>query len=75
MSKRNLTSNYPLLLVYISFSFSSAKINITENVTWHSVIEPLEKLNRKLEYGWGVVSHLNGVQNSEELRAAYQEVK
>ena len=38
-------------------------------------MEPLEKLGSSLEYAWGVVSHLNGVRNSKELRDVYQEVR
>ena len=39
------------------------------------VVEPLEKLRFPLEYSWGVVGHLNGVKNSDELRAAHAEMQ
>jgi len=40
--------------------------------TFESVLDELERLRAPLEYAWGVVGHLNGVKNSEPLRAAHQ---
>lgn len=40
--------------------------------TYESVVESLEKLKFPLGYSWGVVSHLNGVKNSEALRTVHQ---
>jgi oligopeptidase A len=42
--------------------------------TWAGLIHPLEELNIAFEYSWGVVSHLLGVQNSDALRKAHDEV-
>jgi oligopeptidase A len=42
--------------------------------TWAGLIHPLEALNMAFEYSWGVVSHLLGVQNSDALRKAHDEV-
>ena len=41
---------------------------------WERVIAPLEEIGRRLEHSWGPVTHLFGVKNSDELRAAYEEV-
>ena len=38
---------------------------------WSAVMEPLHRLNERLRWSWGVVSHLNGVCNSPELRQAH----
>jgi oligopeptidase A len=43
--------------------------------TWEGLIEPLERLHDRLGVPWGVVGHLMGVQNSEALRQAHQEVQ
>lgn len=40
--------------------------------TYEDVVEPLEKMKFPLGYSWGVISHLNGVKNSDALRDAYQ---
>ncbi|MGW8183859.1 MAG: M3 family metallopeptidase, partial [Burkholderiales bacterium] len=39
--------------------------------SWNDFVEPLEDANERLGRAWGVVSHLNGVMNSPELREAY----
>ncbi len=43
--------------------------------TWESTIEPLEEIGERLSRAWGVVGHLMGVRNSEELRAAHEEIQ
>jgi oligopeptidase A len=42
--------------------------------TWAGLLQPLEKLDIPFEYSWGVVSHLMGVKNSDELRKAHEQV-
>jgi oligopeptidase A len=43
--------------------------------TWTGLVEPLEKISDRLYWTWGVVSHLMGVKNSDELRKAYETVQ
>ncbi|MFN9644625.1 MAG: M3 family metallopeptidase [Cyanobacteriota bacterium] len=38
---------------------------------WHEVMDPLHRLGERLRWSWGVVGHLNGVCNSQELRQAH----
>ncbi|MEA5390407.1 M3 family metallopeptidase [Cyanobium gracile UHCC 0139] len=38
---------------------------------WAEVMDPLHRLGERLRWSWGVVSHLNGVCNSPELREAH----
>jgi len=40
---------------------------------WAEVMDPLHHLGERLRWSWGVVSHLNGVCNTPELRAAHQQ--
>jgi oligopeptidase A len=39
--------------------------------SWQSLIVPLEEMQHRLACVWSPVSHMNGVVNSDELRAAY----
>ncbi|MEQ9463973.1 MAG: oligopeptidase A [Haliea sp.] len=39
--------------------------------SWESLIQPIEDLEDELSQCWSPVAHLNGVLNSEALRAAY----
>lgn len=43
--------------------------------TWAGLIEPLEAMGERLGFGWGLVGHLMGVQNSDALREAHAEVQ
>jgi oligopeptidase A len=38
---------------------------------WSELMDPLQRLGERLRWSWGVVSHLNGVCNSPELREAH----
>ena len=43
--------------------------------TWEGLVEPLEQLTDRLSVTWGIVGHLMGVKNSDELRQAHQTVQ
>ena len=47
--------------------------NANGAVDWDHFVEPLDLVTEKLSRAWGAVSHLNGVVDSPELRAAYNE--
>ena len=42
-------------------------------ISWENFVEPLENTTEKLGRAWGVVSHLNVVMDTPELRATYNE--
>jgi oligopeptidase A len=43
----------------------------SKQCSWKSLVEPLEEMQHRLSRTWSPVGHLNGVLNSDELRAAY----
>ncbi|KAG2500627.1 hypothetical protein HYH03_001394 [Edaphochlamys debaryana] len=43
--------------------------------TWQGLVEPLERIGDRHQRVWGIVSHLKGVKDSPELRAAVEEVQ
>ena len=43
--------------------------------TWNDLVEPLQKLEDRLTWSWGIVGHLMGVKNNPELRKAYDQVQ
>ena len=47
----------------------------TDKPTWNDLVEPLQKLEDRLTWSWGIVGHLMGVKNSPELRKAYNEIQ
>lgn len=44
-----------------------------EPASWQNIVLPLEEVSDLLNQSWSPVSHLNGVQNSDELRIVYTE--
>ncbi len=42
-------------------------------VSWEAFVEPLEDTTERLARAWGMVGHLNGVADTPELRAVYNE--
>jgi len=40
---------------------------------WENFVQPLERVTERLGRAWGVVSHLNAVVDTPELRATYNE--
>lgn len=43
--------------------------------TWEGLVQPLERISDRHQRIWGIVSHLKGVQDSEPLRKAVEEVQ
>jgi oligopeptidase A len=59
-------------------NFKKLEIEIAKNAKSESypmVVEGLEKVQADLEYSWGIVGHLMGVKNSDELRSAHKEMQ
>jgi oligopeptidase A len=49
-------------------------VNPTTTASWNNLVEPLEDATESLGRSWGVISHLNSVADTPELRAAYGEM-
>ena len=46
-------------------------VSPTTETTWRALAEPLEDATESLGRSWGVISHLNSVADTPELRSAY----
>jgi oligopeptidase A len=58
------------ILATVNTQLTALEQNITP--TWAGLIEPVDRLSEQLNWAWGIVGHLMGVQNSPELRTAYE---
>ena len=47
------------------------KLDNNINLNWEDLFTPIHKIGERLRWSWGVISHLNGVCNSSDLREAY----
>ena len=77
ISPELVSRDIPLLLQQLDEQFTALEatlqeqLNGSEPLRWDSVMAPMQKLGGRLRWSWGVVSHLNGVCNSPELREAH----
>ena len=58
------------ILTELETELTNLEANVTP--TWDGLVEPLTAIEEKLNWSWGIVSHLMSVQNSAELREAYE---
>jgi oligopeptidase A (EC:3.4.24.70). Metallo peptidase. MEROPS family M03A len=49
------------------------QLSALEEITWATLVAPIEERGDRLNKAWSPVGHLNSVKNSEELRVAYEE--
>ncbi len=74
---QEVEKSIPILLTQLNDDFTlleadlNSKLIAEEVLKWEQVIMPLYKIEERLRWSWGTVSHLNGVSNSSELRQAY----
>lgn len=61
------------LLAELADSLTQLEANVVP--TWEGLVIPLEKIEDRLSWSWGVVGHLMGVKNSPELRQAYEKMQ
>jgi oligopeptidase A len=73
-----VTQGIPLLLEQLNAELTALEGCLDQRLagdsalTWDEVMQPLHLLGERLRWSWGVVSHLNGVCNTPELRQAHQ---
>ena len=72
-----INKHFPTLLNEVGSQFNKIEqsldqsINSNKSLSWDELMTPLHKLGERLRWSWGVISHLNGVCNTAELREAY----
>ena len=55
------------------FESLESKLAAATPESYDEVLPEVERMQERLGYVWGVAGHLNGVKNSDDLRAAYEE--
>ena len=73
---QRIEKEFPLILEKLNSDFNNIEIKFSslinnEKLDWENIMQPLNKINEELRWSWGVISHLNSVKNSEELRNVY----
>ncbi len=61
------------LLADLETQFSNLEAEVTPS--WDGLVEPLRAIEERLSWSWGIIGHLMSVQNSPELRQAYETVQ
>ena len=75
-SSDRINQEFPSVIEKINLDFKKIEKFLSnyleqEILEWDKVINPLNEVNEILRWSWGVISHLNGVKNSESLREIY----
>jgi len=79
ITPNQVSQHIPELMAELESELSSLESSLDQRAQqalppgWHEVMDPLHRLNERLRWSWGVVSHLNGVCNTPELRQAHGE--
>ena len=73
---QRIEKEFPSILEKLNSDFNNIEIKFSslinnEKLNWENIMQPLNKMNEELRWSWGVISHLNSVKNSEELRNVY----
>ena len=68
----SISKQFPVLLEKIAEDFKNIEENLSNysiqnHLNWDNVINPLNEVNEILRWSWGVISHLNAVNNSASL--------
>jgi oligopeptidase A len=61
------------LLEELETELQQLEANVKPN--WESLVIPLNQIEERLEWSWGIIEHLMGVKNSPPLREAYERVQ
>jgi oligopeptidase A len=64
-------------LIFLSEGFKKLESDLAnpKEVSYEEVVENLEKIQHPIGYSWGVVNHLLGVKNSDELRKSHETIQ
>jgi oligopeptidase A len=78
INPEQVNQGIPLLLEQLNAELADLESQLDQRLasgkalTWDELMHPLHLLGERLRWSWGVVSHLNGVCNTPELRQAHQ---
>ena len=77
VSADQVRESIPALLEQLTKSFADLEatlekqLNRSDPLSWAAVMPPLHAIGEQLRWSWGVVTHLNAVCNTPELREAH----
>ncbi len=73
-----INKNIPILIKTLIKDFRDLEKDLNQKLTvpnaslsWDEIMTPLSEIGESLRWSWGLVSHLNSVCNSKELREAH----
>jgi len=73
---KDIDIEFPILIKKLEDDFVKLEsllcsFNNENKLSWDSVMDPIVRINEELRWSWGVISHLNAVTNSPDLRDIY----
>ena len=77
ITPNEITENIPKLIKDLNEKLDKLEVQLEKqlqtksSLSWDDVMPQLYEISEKLRWSWGVVSHLNAVCNSSELRKVH----
>ena len=77
ITPNEITENIPILIKDLNKKLNKLeeqldqKLSTQNSLSWKDVMPQLYEIGEKLRWSWGVISHLNAVCNSSELREVH----
>ncbi len=75
LTPETIAAGMPTLLQQLEEALvdHEARLQVLKAPTWEAVMDPLHHIEERLRWAWGVVGHLMGVCNREELRLVHSQ--
>ena len=75
-TSESINKEFPNVIERINVDFKKLENDLSKylnqkKLDWEKVINPLNEINEVLRWSWGVISHLNSVNNSDSIRNIY----
>ncbi len=81
ITEEKISQQIPKLLIKLNNDLTKIEEDFNSlieeqlELSWANVIEPIHRIEERLRWSWGVVSHLNAVCNTTKLREVYSKLQ
>ena len=75
-----INNDFPKIIKKLESDFQNVESNFSSylennDLNWEKVMNPLQIINEEVRWSWGLINHLNSVNNSDKLREKKEKEK